>query len=344
MQKQNIKQPNLDLQKSLEQNPPNYEAGITFKKRIRVQRNKCTWPLTQEFRTQGRNRNNTKLLTDSYEVNGFLYNKPVQVVEVDPENKDRFIGISGYNRNAAQKALKWDVAIYDIVEYKTPRDRLVSGYTLNHHIPADPTIEVDIKKGISTAVTEGIITNSDVDVKALIVEIAADKTNSQKKSIFDSYRRNNSAFENLESFGSVRANKLATELNIPYQGDKNYANTGLHGYVKEVSVHKQLMYDGLETWLREDEPIYVTGYVTYPTPQNLNATRLSEKKKINKLNNFIYEIAAKVTGMQVDEIKKKGKTPFIYNGFLPQVISADPTNGGLPVETGRVDYDGTPML
>ena len=334
----------IDIEKSLKQSPPSYPTGVIFIKRIRVKRGLCTWLETQEFRVQGKNKDNVSSLKDSYIVNGLLYDEPVQVVEKDRDNKDRFKGIAGYHRDSAQEQLGWDYAIYDVVEFKTPRIRLSFGYTSNHHRPAQTTTRHDIFKGISKAIDTGVITNEDYDVKDFIDEIASDRTPAARKSLFESYRRNHSAFENLESFGSVRANKLATELNIPYQGDKNYANTGLHGYVKEASVHKQLMYDGLETWLREDEPIYVTGYVTYPTPQHLNATRLSEKKKINKLNNFIYEIAAKVTGMQVDEIKKKGKTPFIYNGFLPQVISADPTNGGLPVEIGRVDYDGTPML
>ena len=47
--------------------------------------------------------------------------------------------------------------------------------------------------------------------------------------------------------------------------------------------------------------------------------------------------------MPLDEVKKLGKAPFKYNGFLPQVISADPGKGGLPVETGVVDADGTPF-
>ena len=132
----------MDIKMSLEKNPPIYPTGVTQKKRIRVQRKLCTWPETQEFRVQGKNISNIHQLKDSYLVNGIIYEEPVQVVEVDPNNKDRFIGIAGYHRNAAQELLGWDIAIYDIVEFKTPRDRLKFGYTSNHHLPAQKLIKM----------------------------------------------------------------------------------------------------------------------------------------------------------------------------------------------------------
>jgi len=334
----------LDLEKSLTQSPPIYPTGVIHKKRIRIQRALVTFPETQEFREQGKNISNVQQIKDSYIVHGFLHDEPVQVVTVDPNNKDRFVGIAGYHRNEAQEWLDWEVAIYDVVEFKTPRDRLKFGYTSNHHRPAQKIIRSDILKGIKTAITSRFILDTDAAILDFLGEIAGNETIVKRKALLKSFRLSNSGFENLESFGSIIANEKALELNIPYLGDKNYVKTGLHGYVKEASVGKQLMVDGLKLWLDEGEDIHVTGYITFPTPNNLKTRRLSEKNNVYKLNDFLYQVAAKLTDMPFDEIKKKGKSPFKYNGFLPQVISADPTNGGLPVEIGKVDYDGTPML
>lgn len=334
----------LDLEESLAKSPPIYPTGVIHKKRIRIQRALVTFDETQEFRVQGKNISNVSQLKDSYMVNGYIYDEPVQVVTVDPSNKDRFIGIAGYHRDAAQEWLDWEVSIYDVVEFKTPRDRLKFGYTSNHHRPAQKIDRSDILKGIKTAINSSFILDTDDAIADFLKEIAGNETTVKRKSLLDSYRRDNSGFENLESFGSIRANEKALELNIPHLGDKNYVNTGLYGYVKEASVGKQLMADGLKVWLDQGEDIHVTGYITFPTPKTLKPRRLSEKHNIDKLNDFLYQVAAKLTDMTFDEIKKKGKSPFKYNGFLPQVISADPTNGGLPVEIGRVDYDGTPML
>ena len=334
----------IDISVSLNKSPAIYPTGVIHKKRIRVQRNLCTWPETQEFRVQGKNISNIHQLKDSYLVNGILYDEPVQVVEVDPNNKDRFVGIAGYHRNAAQELLGWDIAIYDIVEFKTPRDRLKFGYTSNHHLPAQKTDKNDIKKGISKAIAENIIKNTDADIKDFLEEIAADKTVTERRYLLMAYRRDHSAYENLESFGSIKANEKAEELQIPHLGKKGEPITGDYGYIKPPGGHYNVMYDGLKLWMLDDRDIYVTGYITNPNPVKLVKRREGEKKNIMNLNSFLYEVAAKLTDMPIDEIKAKGKAPFIYNGFLPQVISADPTKGGLPVETTKVDFDGTSML
>jgi len=333
----------IDIEKSLKQSPPSYPTGVIFIKRIRVKRGLCTWLETQEFRVQGKNKDNVSSLKDSYIVNGLLYDEPVQVVEKDRDNKDRFKGIAGYHRDSAQEQLGWDYAIYDVVEFKTPRIRLSFGYTSNHHRPAQTTTRHDIFKGISKAIDTGVITNEDYDVKDFIDEIASDRTPAARKSLFESYRRNHSAFENLESFGSKEANLKADELNLPHLGDKGFNASGSFGYIKEPGGYKTVMHDGLKLWLSEDEDIMVTGYITNPDPATIMKRRKHDKESIDKLNNFLYNVAAKLTDIPVDEIKAKGKSPFKYNGFLPQVISADPGKDGLPVENTKVDFDGTPM-
>ena len=96
-------------------------------------------------------------------------------------------------------------------------------------------------------------------------------------------------------------------------------------------------------WLDEDEPVSVTGYVNHPKPSDLQKKRRKWKKEIDKMNDFIYRVSAKMTDTSLEEVRKKNKSPFVFNGFLPQVTAPDPTNGGLPVENGVVDENGKPF-
>jgi len=335
----------MDIKKSLEQSPPNYPEGVKQIKRIRVKRDLCTWPKTQEFRRQGKDKDNVSELEESYKANGVILSEPVQVVEVDPENKDRLRGIAGSHRDKAQSNLNWDYAIYDVVEFLSPKARLTFGFTSNHHLPAESLTKYDIHKGINEAIKCFAINDDDKSIQDFIADIAADKSDRTQKSLFESYRKTHSKFENLEAFGGKEANKKAEELDLPYAGDVNFEKTGEYGYIKEPGGYKTVMHGGLKLWV--DSPqnmdIQLTGYITNPDPATLMKRRKHDKDDVDNLNNFLYKVAAKLTDMSLDEIKAKGKAPFKYNGFLPQVISADPGKGGLPIETNVVDWNGKPF-
>jgi hypothetical protein len=333
----------IDIEKSLTQSPPNYPKGVKHIKRIRVKRDLCTWPETQDFRVRGKDKDNVSELEESYKAHGLILSEPVQTVEVDPENKDRFKGIGGTHRNKAQSNLGWDYAIYDVLKFESPRVRLVYGFTSNHHLPAESLTKYDVHKGINEAIKCKSITDDDDSIKDLIDEIAADKSSQTRKSFFKSYRQTHSKFENLEAFGGKEANKKAEELDLPYLGDVNFEQTGEYGYIKEPGGYKTVMHGGLKLWLADDMDIQLTGYITNPDPDTLMKRRKHDKDDVENLNNFLYKVAAKLTDMPLAEVKAKGKAPFKYNGFLPQVISADPDKGGLPVETGLVDWNGTPI-
>jgi len=336
----------IDLQKSKEQSPSNYPDGVIFKKRIRTLRSNCTWKQDQLFRVDVNNLHNVRQLEESYKVYGILYDEPVQVVMVDPDNKDRFIGVTGHHRNEAQENLGWDYAIYDVVEFKKPIDRITFGAISNQHKPrAASTIE-DIVKMIAMAVGDGergYLPNDDVSIKAFIDIIAKDRTEFKRRFIFRKYRTIKSKFDSMKPLDGEKANELADSLEAPYGGDKNFVDSGEYGYVKDTGGYKSVMHDGLKLWLRDDKDIVVTGYITHPKPSNLYKKRKSWKEDIDNMNNFLYSVAAKLTNMKVEDIKKLNKSPFNYGGFLPQVVTNDPKQGGLPKENGIVDVNGQPV-
>ena len=332
----------LDLEKSKIESPPIYSDGVIFKKRIRTKRKNCTWPITQKYRVKGKDYDNVSELEESYRTYGVIYSEPVQVVMVDPENKERFVGIAGSHRDKAQNNLGWEYAIYDVVEFETPLAQHTFGFTSNHHKPAQPLTKHDIHKGISSAIELGIISNDNKSIKDFIDKIAPAATQ-KKESLFDSYVKTHSKFENLEAFGAKEANNKAKELGLPYKGAENYTDTGEYGYIKEPGGYQTVLYGGLKLWLEHGEDIQLTGYITNPDPATLVRRRKTEQKEFSNMNELCYQIASKMTGMDIDEVKKLGRAPFKYNGFLPQVISADPGKGGLPVETELVDADGKPF-
>ena len=336
----------IDLQKSKEQSPSNYPDGVIFIKRIRTLRSNCTWSTSQEFRVNVNNTQNVRDLTDSYKVNGMLYDEPVQVVEFDPNNKVRFLGVAGHHRDEAQEDLGWDYAIYDVVKFETPQDRIAFGAISNQHIPKSGLTKEDLVKVIAMAVADGskgCLTNDDASIKAFISRIAKNKTSSQQDGIFKKYRSTKSKYESMRPLDGKAANELADELNVPYEGDENIADSGEVGYVKEPGGYKTVMHDGLKMWVEDDHDIVVTGYITHPDPSNLYKRRRTWKDGIDNMNNFLYKVAAKLTNMSYDDVKLLGKSPFKYGGFLPQVVTNDPKQNGLPKENGVVDVNGKPI-
>ena len=333
----------IDIEKSLKQSPPNYPKGVKYIKRIRTLRSNCTWKQDQLFRADVNNLPNVRQLEESYIVNGILYDEPVQVVMVDPDNKDRFSGVTGHHRNEAQATLGWDYAIYDVVEFEKPIDRITFGAISNQHKPHASSTDEDLVRVVAMAVKEGSLLNDDKSIKEFIEVIAKDKTEWKQKSIFKKYRIHKSEYDTMLPLDGEKANELAKELGIPFEGDKNLSASGEYGYVKEPGGYKSVMHDGLKMWVKDDQDIVVTGYITHPKPAKLYKSRKTWKQGIDNMNDFLYEVAAKLTNLKKDDVKKLGLSPFKYGGFLPQVVTNDPKQGGLPKENDIVDVNGQPI-
>ena len=332
---------NLDRERSLKECPPNYPKGVNFKKRIRETRDQVTWSKQFNLNRVGINiKENVNDLADSYTIDGFIHSEPPQVVYVDPNNPKRYIGCVGHNRNEAQERLGWDVAIYDVVEFDSPQDMISYGFESNRYLPRSGSTLKDISNGIKVAIENKWLENTDVAIKDFIKRIASNKTDSNKRTIFKQVRDQVGIIESMRPLDAAGAAKLAEEVKVPYRGDEGFECSGEYGYLKEPLGFKTIMYLGLKLWLELDEDMLITGYVNHPDSSNLYRKRTAIKKEIEKMNDMLYEVAAKLTDIPLNEVKAKGRSPFIYNGFLPQVLSADPRNMGLPVEIGLVDERG----
>jgi len=335
----------LDLERSKKECPEKNPPGGKHINRVRCRRDFVTWDDRQQYRVDVNNQEQVRKLENSYTLNHFIYTQQPQVVIEDPSNPKRYKGVAGHQRNKAQENLGWDIALYDIVKFNSPLEQLEYGYISNQiNTPAQESTIEDLAKGVGIAVEDKLLANEDDVIIKHIHKIASDKTDKQRKNIFRKFRSGTSAHESMQPLDGKAANELAAKHEIPYGGDneESYSATGLYGFIKEAGRSATLMHDGLKIWLEYDEPIYVTGYITHPKPATLHERRKTWVKDIDHLNEMIYKVACKLTGLPLDEVKKQHEPPFKYYGFLPQIKAPDVTKGGRDQEESLVDVNGKP--
>lgn len=335
----------FDVEKSMKMSPPNYPKGVTFKKRIITNRNK----LIRDY--QIRNLNyvlaNAAQIKNSYQINNYLYEEPVKCVEVNEKDPNRFNLIAGYNRDDAESQLGWDTTLVDILEFESPRRRREFMYQTNIiKNPRAGNTKNDITKGISDAIDNDEIDGSDDDdVKSFINAVAPEKTESEKKNIFDSVRKIHSKWATMTPYNAERANKKCEELGLQYQGRKNKNVDGI-AYARPKGFSKGAFWDSTEIAKLYGGTTYaqvtIYGYIESPIPQFLQKDREKWLQAFNKMNDKLVENVMFTMDMDVAEVRKKIRTPFVFGGFLPQDQGRN--SSGKIKETGLVDQYGNPFI
>ena len=160
----------FDVRKSLDLCPPKFQNGVKHIKRIVLKRGEdVTYPKENNPRLLNIVSEKIPEIRDSFIVNGFIHTCTPPTVKVDPNNKNRFIGLSGYHRNAAAEQAGWETMIYDVVEFDSPKDERIHRLTTNHvFTPAIPNTLDDLVKQIKEAIVNKEITNEDFDIKSFI--------------------------------------------------------------------------------------------------------------------------------------------------------------------------------
>jgi hypothetical protein len=343
----------LDVKKSLELCPPNYPKGVRFKKRIVSKREVVTYPLTNNPREDHILWTQVPLVKDSFSVNGYQHTVSPPTVKVDPDNKDRFIGLTGYHRDAAATQLDIETMLYDVLEFDSPLDELIHRTVSNHHrLPALTNTKDDIIKQVQDAVAKNYIPNDDDSIKNLISVLADDKTPKVQKDIFVSFRKRCQVpGATLQSYhtegGHLSTEEFAEKHGIPFGGDKKFSSTKRLGYISGINTPKTTLFDAkllsMDSYNGQDVEIYSWIQKDAKQAPGIYAQRKSFKSKFDKfIENdcrAMQTIAAKC-GFDIplqDLIKNH---PVKLKGFLAQDITPDSTNGGNPKEVGVVDVDG----
>lgn len=345
---------NFDIQKSLQLCPPKFDNGTKHLKRIVLNRDSVTYSATHQVRVYNVDTKKIPVLRDSFLVNGFLHSEPPPTIMVDPNNPKRYVGLSGWHRNAAAEQAEWESMIYDIVEFDSPKAKRIHMNITNHHkAPFIPVTLNDLVKQIKEAVTNKEITNNDKDVKDFIQIIASDKTENDRETIFKTFRRNISTSSNLLCYLSANTGDSSTgvyaeKYNLPYKGEGRYNQTGRLGYIFSQSTPKTALVESKKLYQKYGKEVEFYAWISNPLE---GKGLLDQRTKFLELfNKFIMDDCESIhffmnqLGYNVSLKEIIDNHPVKFKGFLHQDISPDPFNNGKPKEQGIVDVHGNPVL
>ena len=337
-------------QESLRLAPPKYPKGIKFVKRIVLNRDKVTYPKEKNPRVLNLVAEKIPEIRDSFLANGYVHTCQPPTVKVDPNNKNHFIGLSGYHRNAAAEQANWDTMIYDVLEFDSPLSERTHRIVTNHvFTPSSPNTTEDLVKQVKEAVANNEIPDIENEIKSFIDIIAADKPESTRQKIYKRFKESRSPSDTLLCYhsgtGENSTAAYAKKQGLPYGGKANWKTTGRFGYITKESTPRITLHDAKVLSRRNgDVMIEIYGYISSPIDgQALLRQRKEYKESFDKfIENDCLMIQHYLSFFDVHvpliDIVKRHPVKLI--GFLPQDITPDSTNGGLPKEQGIVDVDG----
>jgi hypothetical protein len=340
----------FDIENSLKFAPPKKYNNARHIKRIIVKRDKVTFPLDEQTRVLSVKQTNVSEIRDSLEVNGWLHTEIPPMGYVDPNDKDRFIGISGFNRNAAMSQLEWETMIFDVYEFDTPLAKRRAKVKANHHKrPFSPNTKEDLIKQVILAIKSNEIQSDEHSIKELIDDIAEDKTEKEKNKIFDSINKRKGGSDTVRTYhtgkGQYSTQEVSSELKLPFSGDQHLKLSGELGYINSSTSPKTTLYDAKKLSSQYGgAKVAFIGFIDKPGEQPKIYQQRSDF--LVKFDNFIRQDAEFVLNVlksfnvetNIEEVLKK--YPVYFKGFLPQVITPDTTKGGNPKEETLVDIDG----
>jgi hypothetical protein len=344
----------FDIKKSLELCPLNFGSGITHIKRVVLNRSEVTYPTNHQVRVYNVDTKKVPVLKDSFLVNGFIHSEPPPTIKVDPANKNRFIGLSGWHRNAAAEAAQWDTMIYDVLSFDSPKDERIHRNVSNHHrTPFIPVTLNDIVKQVKEAVTNKEIPNTDKEIKDFISIIAADKTEKDQETIFGKFRKHVSHSSTLLCYLSSTTGENSTGLyaekyNLPFKGTARFNQTGRLGYIFSESTPKTALVEAKKLYRQYNKQVEFYAWIASP----LETPGLFDQRKTfkDKFDKFIREDCESMhflmekLGFDIDIDVIIKNHPVKFMGFLHQNITPNPFNDGKPMENGIVDVNGNPVL
>jgi hypothetical protein len=294
-------------------------------------------------------------LRDSLIVNGYVYTCSPPTIKVDPNNKDRFIGLSGYHRDAAAEQAGWDSMMYDILEFDTPLDERKHKNVSNHHkTPSISNTIMDIVMQVKEAVEQKEVTNDDVEVKNLISVLAADKTKAAHTKIFKKLRTHLPTSSTIRNYhtegGSLSTEEFALQNEIPYGGDAAWDKINRLGYITGIKTPKTTLFDAKKlSQLYGGKEVEIYAWIQ-DNPKAAPVIHKQREKWLETFNSFIEEDCKsiqqllKVCGYNISLSVLIKNHPVRFKGFLAQDISPNPLDGGSPMEKGVVDVNGNPLV
>ena len=341
----------FDIELSLKLSPPRYPKGVRFVKRIVIQRSSVTYSTNHQVRQLNVDQKRIPEIRDSFLVRGWVHSEPVPTVKVDPNNKNRFLGRSGWHRDAAASAAGWDTMIYDVLEFDSPLDERIHMNSTNPAgLPYVPVTKQDLIKQVKEAVANKEIPNEDGEIKKFISLIASHQTEEYHDNIFANFRKHISHSATLlvyrtQGSGEGTTREYAETFNLPFQGDAFYNKTHRLGYITSETTPKTVLFEAHKLH-RQYKGLKVEIYAFIDKP--IENPKLNEQRAIfkEKFERFIMEDCLSIQfemmqlgyNIPIEEIRRVH--PVVFMGFLHQDVSPNEHDSGNPLEYGIVDENG----
>ena len=342
----------FDIAKSLQEYPVNYPKGVNFQHRIEIERSFVDYREDGNMREKHIIWSEIPRIKDSFTVNGWVHTEKVPTVKLDPDNNKRYIGLSGFHRNAAAEQLGIEKMMYDVLSFDSPLDELKWATTSNHTISFGlANTKDDIVKQTIRAIQEKMITSDIQDIRDLIAILAADKTQQAQKDILKKVTsRTNNIGATMLSYhtegGAFSTQEFAEKFNIPCGGTQRFSQTKRIGYISGI-LPKTSLFDGKQLATEHGTDIDMYFWIQNPKPGELNKQRKLFTKRFNEFieaDCLSMQKIAKQSGFDIDLKTLIKNHPMKLRGFLAQDISPDPFNGGKPKEYGVVDMSGNHVI
>ena len=320
--------------------------GITYKKRLILNRDLVTFPIKEQIREEDAGEDRVDVVQWSYKNVGYLYPKIPQAIIVDPNNPKRFLGVVGFGRDEAQENLGWETAIYDVITYDKPIDLEAFKVCSNDdedHVPAFPNTKATILRSVVNAIGK-VIKDDDDAILAYLKRIARSKPNWHKPILSTIRKEHISRWPTMKALSTNRAKKEATRLGLPYEGDKNKKAMSL-GYARKFTSLKNFFWDGFTTSVKHGfSKVYLSTWVDEPNPKSLPIERERIKKDFDKMEDMFNVWVSHYLDMPIDKVREKGegRFPLVFNGFFAQDKEKQTDNGGVAKEVDLVGVDGKP--
>jgi len=347
----------FDVEKSLKECPPQtiYDSkpGFSFVKRIVTRVDGIIPKKENQIREHLVKQSNASAIKRNFEAIGWKHDKEPIAVSVNPDNEKYFDLEWGFTRHQAATMMGWETIIVDVVKPSdVPLDTFSDRFLSNQHLGETHTPNTceDITNGILKAIQENMLTDDKLMVKLWIKRVTPDKTDAERRKIYRDFISKKTSSGPVRTWhqgkGLNSIEEYAKVNNLPYSGDKNYANSGKLAYVTHYSTLKSVIGDckQVAAAYNYSQPVHIIGYIEEPKAAPALYRQREEWLKnaetyIDAECKWIQHIANKCGAkIKLDDIKEN--LGIKLSGFYFQNIESNPLDSGRTKESGIVDTFG----
>lgn len=338
----------FDIERSLKVNPPKYGKGIKWIKRKAGKLNSLVVEDENGISLNPREKDLNKepgqdpQLQKSFKTHGPLYEKPVMIAELRPDDKEELQ--SGFNRRdnlmigLGVGTYFWDLIEYESPFYKTLWKRRFNA-TEDHVVKGTPNTEGTYLKGLVEAKNGKQFDPTDDEAVKEALRFMSTTPEGRRhlddediEKLLGKFRKTNSKEVGVIAFDTPAANRAAKKIGLPTNGyvkDISLDSYDTSGYVRYKGDFSSKIVDMVDLFDKYGKPIEITGFIQEVVHDKIKDQRTNWKKAFDKTVEWIKE-----------HLHERYHDMVVFKGFLAQISTKDETQEGKPRERGLVDVNG----